>query len=195
MLCESKDCRIDEPQPQALVSAVQFEDSGVVLRKEIGDEERAVDKALVEGGLRLSAETFGEQIIDLRKNRGGNDEPTHFPFDQGTGGWVPGITAIVVSVEDPGVQQDGHLCRCPLPRREAKLTEKLFCPFSGLGVAAVEGASPRGSLARKTRKVGLQGLTQNVRHGTLAAHGFQLEQNLEIWIKVDGRSLHNRMLA
>jgi hypothetical protein len=61
MLRESQDGRIDESQPQAFVFAVQLENPGVVLRVKIGNEERAVDKALVERGLRLAAETLASR--------------------------------------------------------------------------------------------------------------------------------------
>ena len=56
-----------------------------MLRVEIGDEERAVDKALVERGLRFCAETLAEEVVDFGKNRCWDEKPTRFPFDQCAG--------------------------------------------------------------------------------------------------------------
>jgi hypothetical protein len=108
VLGQSKHRSIDEAEPEILIFPIEVEDSRIAFLGKVSNEEGAIDQTFVEGSLSLSAEALPQQIIDLGDYRGGHDEPTDLSFKELVRGEMPEIPAVVVRVENAGVEEDGH---------------------------------------------------------------------------------------
>jgi hypothetical protein len=108
VLCQSKDCRVDEAEPEILILVVELEDARIALLRKIGDEKRSVRQTLVESRLSLGANALSQKVIHFGDDRCWNNETTDFRLYQLTRRRVPGVATVVIGVEDTGVEEDRH---------------------------------------------------------------------------------------
>ena len=105
---ERDDRRVNEPELEIVKPAIQVGDSRVAVAREISDEIVPINDAAVKGQLAPRAETAPQQVIDLRDDRRRQNQTISFALDQRPCLRVPPIAAVVIRVDNAGVEKDAH---------------------------------------------------------------------------------------
>ena len=175
----------------------------MAVARKICDEVVAIDDAAVEGQPAPRAETAAKQVIDLWNDRRRQNQAIGFALDQRPCLRVPPIAAVVIRVDDAGIEQDAHVrffvrrlffrvLRGGSSESPPKpLSARTSSTRSAVSVCPLANApAPGGAASRRARDVGVYSFPNDFRHRPLLTQHLQFEEDFQLRFEVDGRPFH-----
>lgn len=100
--------RVDKSQIQLGEPSIELSDTPVLIPGKVGHVVVAVEETSIEDVPSLRAKPVPEEMVDLGNDGGGNNQAARLGAKDRARARVPRVAPVVVGVDDPGVQQDGH---------------------------------------------------------------------------------------